>query len=199
MRQSDRIGSRFRLEAVLKRRRGEMKRVLTLGAAFAVLAGGATTTLAQGPPMPQPTAEHQRLKQDVGTWDAQIKMWMGPGEPMVSQGTETVSMVGPFWQVSTFEGSMMGETFTGKGWMGWDPEKKQYVSAWVDSTTPTISHGSATWDEATKSYTGSMDGVGPDGSVQTIETTVSYPEEGKRVLTMKVGGQTTMEIVYTKK
>jgi hypothetical protein len=31
-----------------------------------------------------------------------------------------------------------------------------------------------------------------------METTVSYPEEGKRLFTMKVAGQTTMEITYTK-
>jgi hypothetical protein len=31
-----------------------------------------------------------------------------------------------------------------------------------------------------------------------METTMSYPEEGKRVMTMKVGGQTTMEITYTR-
>jgi hypothetical protein len=176
-----------------------MKRVLTLGAALAVLACGATAVVAQEPPMPQPTAEHQRLKEDVGTWDAQVKMWMGPGEPVVSQGTETVSMVGPFWQVSKFEGSMMGQPFTGTGWMGWDPAKKQYVSTWIDSMTPTVSHGSATWDEATKSYRGTMDGVGPDGSTQPMETTVSYAEEGKRVMTMKVAGMTTMEITYTRK
>jgi hypothetical protein len=175
-----------------------MNRLLTLGAALGVLAVGAAPTLAQGPPMPQPAAEHELLQRDVGTWHAAMKMWMGPGDPMESQGTETVSMLGPFWQVSKFEGSFMGQSFAGTGWMGWDPAKKQYVSAWVDSMTPTISHGSATWDAATKTFSGTMTGIGPDGSPQAMETTVSYPEEGKRLFTMKVAGQTTMEITYTK-
>jgi len=176
-----------------------MRGVLTFGTAVAVLAGGAAAALAQAPPMPEPTADHQRLKQDVGEWHAAIKTWMGPGDPMESEGSETISMLGPFWQVSKFEGSFMGQSFTGIGLIGWDAEKKQYVSTWIDSMTPTISHGSATWDEATKTYTGSMTGMGPDGSPQTMETSVSYAEEGKRVFTMKVAGQPTMEIVYTKK
>lgn len=175
-----------------------MKRAVALGSALGVLALGAVTTMAQGGP-PMPTAEHELLEQDVGEWHAVTKMWMGPGDPVESEGTETVSMLGPFWQVSTFEGSFMGQSFTGTGWMGWDPEKKQYVTAWVDSTSPAISHGSSTWDEATKTFSGTMTGMGLDGSPTTMETTVTYPEEGKRVLTMKVAGQTTMEITYTRK
>jgi len=176
-----------------------MKRVSTLGLAAAVLAGGGVTAPAQEMPMPQPTAEHERLQKDVGTWHAAVKMWMGPGDPMLSEGTETVSMVGAFWQVSSFEGSLMGQAFEGSGVMGWDAGKKQYVTTWVDSMTPTLSHGSATWDEAAKAYKGTLTVMGPDGSPQAMETIVSYPEEGKRVMTMKVAGQTTMEITYTKK
>jgi hypothetical protein len=160
-----------------------------------ILAAGSASAQ---PPMPQTTAEHELLTRDVGTWNASLEMWMGPGDPMTSEGTETVSMVGPFWQVAEFEGSFMGQPFTGTGWMGWDPEKKQFVSAWIDNMTPTISHGTSTWDAATKTFSGTMMAVGPDGSPQPMETTMSYPEEGKRVMTMKVGGQTTMEITYTR-
>lgn len=32
-----------------------------------------------------------------------------------------------------------------------------------------------------------------------METIVAYPEEGTRVFTMKVGGQPTMEITFTRK
>jgi hypothetical protein len=124
---------------------------------------------------------------------------MGPGEPMLSEGKETVSMVGPFWQVAKFESQFMGQPFTGMGLMGWDAEKKEFVSSWVDSMTPTISHGSVTWDAATKSFRGSMTGMGPDGAPQIMETVIAYPEEGKRIFTTKVGGQTTMEITYTRK
>ena len=43
-----------------------------------------------GPPTPRPTAEHERLAKEVGTWDATIKSWMqGPGSgPAVSRGVQ---------------------------------------------------------------------------------------------------------------
>jgi len=174
-----------------------MKRVLAPVMAVAVLGAGAASVGAQQ--MPQPAPEHELLQQDVGEWTAEMKMWMGPGDPVQSQGTETVTMLGPFWQVTKFEGSFMGQTFHGTGWTGWDAEKKQYVNAWIDSMTPTISHGSSTWDAATKTLTGTLTGMGPDGSPQTMETEVRYTEDGKRILTMKVQGQPTMEITYTRK
>ena len=37
--------------------------------------------------MHQPGAEMDRLKPFIGTFAAQVKLWMGPGEPMVSTGT----------------------------------------------------------------------------------------------------------------
>jgi hypothetical protein len=176
-----------------------MKRFAAVGLTFAVVAVGAVTVSAQGPPMPQPAPEHALLKQDVGEWHAVVKMWMGPGDPVQSEGTETVSMVGPFWQVSKFEGSMMGQKFEGTGWTGWDARQKRYVTAWIDSMTPVISHGSATWNAETKTLSGTMDGINPDGSKATMETTVVYTEGGERVMTMKMGGQPMMEITYTRK
>jgi hypothetical protein len=176
-----------------------MKNVIALGLASGLLSLAAGPAIAQGPAMPQPTSEHALLAQDVGEWTATVKMWMGPGDPVESTGTETVSMRGPFWQVADFKGNVMGQDFEGTGWTGWDAEKKQYVGVWIDSMTPGIAHGTATWDPAAKTFNGSMESMGPDGRMQTMETSVSYPNEGTRVFTMKTDDQTTMEITYTRK
>src|SRR5687768_8662814 len=89
----------------------------------------------QGMSMPKPGPEHAALKQDVGTWDATVEMWMEPGKPpTTSKGTE-VNTMGPggFWLLTAFKSEMMGAPFEGHGMTGYDPAKKVYVSTWVDS------------------------------------------------------------------
>jgi len=39
--------------------------------------------------MSAPTADHKRLTPFVGTFRAEVKIWMGPGDPNVSTGTMT--------------------------------------------------------------------------------------------------------------
>ena len=77
------------------------------------------------------------LRKDVGTWDATVEMFMAPGAPPeVSKGTEIVTMMGGFWQLTEFKSEMMGQPFEGRGATGYDPAKKKYVGTWVDTMTP---------------------------------------------------------------
>ena len=104
--------------------------------------------------MPTPGPEHEMLKKDVGTWDATVEMFMPGAPPSVSKGTEIVTMLGGFWQLSEFKSEMMGQPFEGRGTMGYDPAKKRYVGIWVDTMTPGFSTVEATYDPATKTMTG---------------------------------------------
>jgi len=89
------------------------------------------------PPMPQPTAEHVRLKELVGTWNVHCKFYMEPGSPpMETEAKETVEMLGDWWILSKFESNMMGQPFSGRASMGYEPHAKQYVSTWIDSMAP---------------------------------------------------------------
>lgn len=103
---------------------------------------------AQGgmPPMPKPTKEHEQLRSRVGTWEATMKMMGMPGAgPGDSKGTSVMRMVGDFWVVEDFTGTVMGEPFSGHGVCGYDPNKKKWVSTWVDSMTDhlTVMEGTA--------------------------------------------------------
>src|SRR5688572_28248554 len=83
----------------------------------------------------KPGPEHQQLAKLVGTWDVACKMWMQPDAPPVdSKGSETFTTVfeGRFLQAK-FEGSMMGQPFTGYSTMGYDRSAKRYVTTWHDS------------------------------------------------------------------
>ena len=160
-----------------------MKKALA-ALALSLCALAPSLALAQ-PAMPQPGPEHEMLKKDVGTWDATVEMFMDPGgAPGVSKGTETVSMLGGFWQVSEFKSEMMGQPFEGRGAMGYDPAKKKYVGTWVDSMTPGYYTTEGTYDPATKTLTATMEGPGPDGAIAKTKETTEWKDADTRVFTM---------------
>jgi hypothetical protein len=180
-----------------------MKRMLpALGVVFAMV-----VPLAAQESVPKPTKEHDLLKQDVGTWDATIKAWMGPGEPSVSKGKEVNKMMpGDLWSISDFEGEFGGMPFYGHGTFGYDTNKKKYVGTWVDSmsTTPMLMEG--TYDAAAHTMTMLSDTVGQDGKPVKTKSVSEQKSDGSRVFTMYMKSDATgpdfvkaMEITYTKK
>ncbi len=94
------------------------------------------------PPPPKPSPEHTMLKERVGTWDAVVQM---TGAPAPSKGVETNRMLGEFHVLSTFTGDM-GGPFEGHGIVSWDPNKKKFISIWVDTMEPTPSVMEGTHD-----------------------------------------------------
>ncbi len=159
-----------------------MRKALAFLAVFACAAGPA---LAQMPAMPQPGPEHEMLKKDVGTWDASVEAFMAPGAPaMVSKGTETVSMMGGFWQLSEFKSEMMGQPFEGRGTTGYDPAKKKYVGTWVDTMMPSYYTVEASYDAAKKTMTSVMEGPDPSGQISKTKAITEWKDADNRVFTM---------------
>jgi hypothetical protein len=109
-----------------------------------------------------PGVQHKMLEESVGTWDAEVKMWMnGPvGEPLVSKGTSESKMVlGGRYLQQDFTGEMMGQPFVGTGFTGYDNFKKKYVSFWIDNMSTGMSIMDGVLDKGGKSVTmwGKMD------------------------------------------
>jgi hypothetical protein len=135
----------------------------------------------------EPTKEHKLLQQDVGVWDAEMKVWMqGPdAEPTVSKGVERVRPLGDLWVLSTFEGTVAGQAFTGHSQMGFDPLKKKFVGTWIDTVSPHISVMEGTHDEATQELTAFMTSTDPATSKESKAKTVSKSlDKDTRVFTM---------------
>jgi len=179
-----------------------LRRALTLPALSLALTLSSSMALAQAPPSPKPGPEHEMLGKDVGTWDATVEMFMAPGgAPSVSKGTETVTMMGGFWQISEFKSEMMGQPFEGRGTMGYDPAKKKYVGTWVDSMTPGYHTVEGTYDAATKTLTGTMEGPDPAGGVVKTKETTEWKDADTRVFTMYGPDGTTpmMRISYQRR
>jgi hypothetical protein len=114
---------------------------------------------AWGQEFPQAGPEHQRLKRLEGEWIATVKSAEGE-----SKGTMTYrAECGGLWLVSDFRGEFGGQKFQGRGLDGYDPQKKKYVSVWVDSmsTRPMLLEGDR--DEGKQTLTMVGEGPGPDG------------------------------------
>lgn len=78
--------------------------------------------------------EHKRLAELAGTWDADCRMWMAPGEPVRSKGTmESRLELGGRVLVSTYKGEFAGKPFEGIDVRGYDKEKRQHWTIWCDS------------------------------------------------------------------
>ena len=182
---------------------------LSLVAAPAMLAARTapdTAAVQEMPPMPKPGPEHQIFKEDAGTWDANVESFMAPGAPpMVSKGVETNTLgCGGLCLVTDFKGEMMpGMAFHGHGTATYDPAKKKYVGSWTDSMSTGLMVTESTYDAASKTMTGWMEGPDMTGKVTKLKAVVAY-KDGTRVFTMHGPGPDgkeglMMRITYTKR
>lgn len=159
---------------------------------------------AQMPPMPTPGPEQAILAQDAGTWDAVVEITM-PGAPaMSSKGTEVAAMgCGGMCLITDFSGEMMGAPFKGHGLTAYDATKKKYVGSWSDSMSSGVQMSEATYDAATKSTTGWMEGVDPSGAAVKTKSVSTSIDANHRTMTMFMTGPDgkdvqTMKITYTR-
>jgi hypothetical protein len=156
-----------------------------------------------------PGAQHKLLEESVGTWDAEVKMWMnGPtGEPMVSKGTSEQKMVlGGRYLQQDFTGEMMGQTFTGTGFTGYDNFKKKYVSFWIDNMSTGMSTMNGALDKDGKSVTmwGKMDEPATGQKGKTVKYVTRFVDKDTQVfetydVTSYGDKKPIMEITYKRK
>jgi hypothetical protein len=161
--------------------------------------------LGQESPTSPITAEHELLKQDVGTWDTEIKVWPSPdAEPIASKGRETSKLLpGGLWLETRFEGMMASTPCVGVGTWGYDPAEKKYVGTWVDSMTPHVTYITGEYDPKTRTMTHTSEGRDPaTGEKFTRKSTLRYMADGTRLVEAYATGpdrQTwkTIEVKYT--
>src|SRR5205085_6861885 len=144
-------------------RRGALLAVTAALAAAPVFAAEATLTKAEGdaksatpggamdPQMAEmmkmaaPGPQHLALKPIVGKWKVSTKSYMAPGEPTVSEGSCTNSMIlgGRFVQ-QIVKSTMMGMPFEGMGITGYDNMQKMYTFTWLDNMGTQTMSGTGT-------------------------------------------------------
>ena len=163
----------------------------------------------QMPAAPAPTEYHKALLKDVGTWDAEMKLWMAPGmDPMISKGEETNVMLGDgLWVISEFKGEVAGMKFVGHGQFGYDTVKEKYVGTWIDSMNTSMSTMEGTVDKSTGKLTMISHGTDPNTGQPTESKIISYyPDNNTKIMEMHMPTPASngefikhMEIKYTRK
>lgn len=154
---------------------------------------------------PKPGPEHEALKQLAGDWDAKVKCTTPDGEVQESTGTYSAKLdVGGYFLITEFKGKMLGMDFQGRGINGYDPFKKKYLGAWVDSMSPSIYHIEGEFDKAGKVFTEKMEGPGPDGTPMKFRMITEIKGKDTLVQKMYMAGpdgkeMMGMETTYTRK
>ena len=123
--------------------------------------------------MDVPAEQHERLMAFAGEWNAQIKMWMGPGtDPMESTGTMVCTPVlgGRFLeQKYGSEGEM---PFEGRGFWGFNSTSEEYEGFWIDSWSTFMQRENGHHDENTNSWEMVGSFVEPGGKKKMKKRTV---------------------------
>jgi hypothetical protein len=79
-------------------------------------------------------AQHEFLKQFVGSWDCESEAFIEPDKPIKSKCSMTGRMIGNFWVVIEITGDVAGQPYHAQGMLGFDSQrKKKYIGTWADS------------------------------------------------------------------
>ncbi len=126
-----------------------MKRMLKVAIFVAIVAGAG---IAQGPPMPKPQPEHQKLQYFVGEWKSEGEMTASPFGPAGKfTGTDHNQMLGDFFLAMHSEGSGPMGLIKEVAVLGYDAKAKHYTYDGYNSmgqhemSTGTISGDTWTW------------------------------------------------------
>lgn len=160
----------------------------------------------QQTPTPQPSPEHRLLQKDVGTWDAEIALFVPGAPPIKSKGREKGELLpGGMWLISRFDGEMAGTPFSGAGTFGYDPVEKKYVGTWVDSMSPHMMLLKGEYDAEKSTMTTTGEGLDPaTGARYTAKLISRYLDDNTRTFELHMPGPDgkltkMMEIKYTRR
>ncbi len=134
---------------------------------------------------------HDSFKPFVGTFRAEVKMWMGPGDPMVSTGTmtNTLALGGKFLAQDYVGDPSPGPfgNFAGKGFWGYNTVDDRYEGVWIDTACTFM-----------MTEQGQRE---PDGKAWTMLGSMTNPETGtpmrkKSVIRLRDADHHSMEMFF---
>ncbi len=154
-----------------------------------------------------PGVNHDYLKPLIGKWNLSNKFWMDPSGPeMTSSATsERTWILGGRYVEEKHTGEWEGQTFEGRGIMGYDNFKKVYHHYWLDnmSTVGLWSTGSSTTDGKTINLEGTFPNPFMEWKDGKVKMEFKVIDNDKHVFTMYMPHRDGklfkhMEITYTR-
>ncbi len=154
--------------------------------------------------MGAPGPQHAELMKQAGKWKAVTKMWMGPGEPTVTEGVSmSKATLGGRFLMDEFKGTFMNKPFEGMGFTGYDNQHKEYVGIWFDTMTTNAMISRGTMDASGKvlTMTSEMEdpGTGEKAPIKMVTTFVDANSHRFEMFENHGGQEVkSMEITYTR-
>jgi Protein of unknown function (DUF1579) len=154
-----------------------------------------------------PGDAHKKLEPFVGTFDTSVRMWMDPSKPPEDSAGTTVNswVLGNRYVEQKYEGTFMGEPFSGIGFTGYDNVQKKYVGTWMDTLSTGMMDSTGTADPSGKSFTMKSTMWDPaTGKANTVDTKMTITDNDHQTFEMWAKGpdgkkMKMMEIKYTRK
>jgi hypothetical protein len=175
-----------------------MKLTRSLSVLF-LFASASLVSAQEGAP-PKPGPEHMHLAKAEGVWDAVVESH--GSEP--AKGTSTMKTVlGGFWVAEHFQCDWGGTKFEGHGMTGYDPQKRKYVTTWVDNMSPALSVFEGTYDDKTRTLNMTGDSYDHAGNRVKARTATIHKDANTVVFEMYQTGADNQEakvmsITYTR-
>ncbi len=134
---------------------------------------------------------HKNFEALVGTFKAEVKMWMGPGEPFVSTGVmiNTLDLGGRFLR-QDYKGDPSDgpfPSFEGRGFFGFNTVTEQYEGFWIDNACTCMQNETGTLDASGKTW--NMAGTMTDPQTQK-------PMQKRSVTTVQDQDHHSMELFF---
>lgn len=143
----------------------------------------------------------------VGTYDVKVRTWVDPSKPPTESTATSVAtwVLGNRYVQQMLAGYVMGEPWSGIGYVGFDNTMKKYVMTYMDSDSTGMEWYTGTMDAAGKNA--KMIGTTHDdvtGKPQSVELRLSVAANGDHVTEVwqgDVNGKLSkvMELQYTRK
>lgn len=159
--------------------------------------------------MPGPGPEHKLLDPFVGRFKATVKLWMGPGDPMVSTGTmvNAWELGGRFLQ-QVYKGDPGPgpfPNFEGRGYWGFNTVTRKYEGMWIDTACTFMQNEVGTVDGSGKVWTmiGEMADPSGSGKNMTKRSVIKLMDKDRHSMEMYftmpgAPEQKSMEIQYVR-
>jgi uncharacterized membrane protein len=125
---------------------------------------------AQQPRFDLPHPEHQLLERLAGEWHFERRSVVADGSSpqTLGSGVVTTEMVGSFFVVSRWSGTLYGARYEASQTLGYDIEKQQYTGHWTDSFMSFRWELSGSVDEGSQEFTLTTSGPAPTGGTTTF-------------------------------
>lgn len=159
--------------------------------------------------MSAPVDGHRKLEPFVGTFHAEVKMWMGPGEPQSSTGTmqNTMDLGGRFlnqvYRGDQTEGPF--PNFEGRGYWGFNKTSSKFEGFWIDTACTVMQNETGDVDASGKVWTMTGEMTCPStGQPMTKKSVITLEDDDHHTMEMYFPGPDggefkTMEIKYSRK